>query len=180
MTSFSWGDIPIPPDPGFGEWTKLPSAVFPSAPGWYLARSLAVAGRWNIDQEGEEPLPWRTSGVIYIGTSWRLSDRLEQLRRTALGTAWSHPCSARYRDITRPYLAEDGLIDSSLDMEVCWALAGTDPPAGRDDASKRCRAAERAFRESIEAAIVADTIAHRLVTGCQWRLLNYIDRNTLT
>ncbi len=184
MSQGDWHMPAIPDALEFTPWDALVSASFPQARGWYLARSKVVASLWGVESEPDPLRPWRASGVFYVGTSGSLQQRLRNLQGRILRPTSSaaHPGGDHYMRQTVPYL-EQHLSErpGPDDVEVCWAISRYRPPDAPDwdEGGKRRKAAERAAREAVESAIVADTIAHRLATGCRWRLLNYIDRSTV-
>lgn len=167
-------------DPGFGRWLALDIALAHAQPlpGLYLIRSRHLAAKHWPTPSSDGP-SWRAPGVIYVGISGSVTKRLHQFDTSASTGIKGHPGGRWFHWKTRAMeqyqVVSDGWRD---DLELATAYPPVTPPPGLPVKLPRWRNAVRVSLEAVEASIVADVMAHRVVTGCRWHLINHVDRST--
>lgn len=173
-------------DPGFGRWHSLDAALAraENRPGLYLIRSRHFAAHHWPPPSGDGPL-WRAPGVIYVGMSGAVQQRLRQFDMSASTEKRGHPGGFWFRRKTRALPQYEAVGDGWRDdLELATAYPPetpppvVSPPSASAAAAGRWRSAVRVSLEAVEASIVADVMAHRIDTGCGWHLLNHVDRST--
>lgn len=174
----TWNLPPGPMDPGFGHWLPLPAALDGASDlaGLYLVRSNAVASSWGAS--GTSDLPWRLPGVVYVGISSGVRTRLGQFTRAAKEGRAVHPGGYWFHHSTLSFLGRREGFSVDEDISIATAYPPFAPPEGVRPTEPRWAAAVRQALEAVESSLVADVMAHRLATGCEWRLLNDVDRST--
>lgn len=167
-------------DPGFGTWHSLDAALAraENSPGLYLIRSRHLAAHHWPPAPSGGPL-WRAPGVIYVGMSGAVQQRLRQFDKSASAEKRGHPGGFWFRRNTRALPQYEAVGDGWRDdLELATAYTPVRPPPGVPVDLARWRNAVGGSLEAVEASIVADVIAHRIDTGCGWHLLNHVDRST--
>ncbi len=168
-------------DPGFGPWLGLDAALATSTdePGLYLIRSRHLAEH-HWPSGGDFRRPWTEPGVIYIGISLSLRRRLRQFAKAAeTRREGYHPGGYWFQKTTRDLaLYAPARERWRSDLQVAFAAPVVQAPSGVVESEPRWASAVRLSLEAIEASIVSDVMAHRLASGCAWRLLNHVDRST--
>lgn len=179
--SNGWNLPTTPIDPGFDAWRRLDQALTEAqeVPGIYLVRSRHLGEHHWTATETQGVVRWRHPGVIYVGISFWLKDRLKAFEKAARDGKPGHPGGYWFHHRTRT-LAQYGPVGEGWpgDLEVSLAEAASTCPSGVSELDPRWISALRASIEAVEGSIVADVMAHRVATGCAWRLLNNVDRST--
>jgi hypothetical protein len=165
----------------FVRWSPLGRAIAEAKPepGIYLLRSRHLASQPGWPPSESPETPWRQAGVLYVGTSLRIQDRINQFKSSVDDEkSSSHSGSYRFRSLrSSPWYSDVGDAWPS-DLEVAITYRRYVAPPHADEHVRRWASARLRSLEAIEALIVSDIQSHRIEHGCAWVLLNHCDWHT--